>query len=55
MIGKTYLALGVFIIIMLKYIWLLWLFKNLKKTKMEKLLEKSLKKDDDLVNLISQK
>ncbi len=48
MIGKTYLALGVFIIIMLAYLVVMAIQKS-KKTKMEKLLEKKFEEDDDLV------
>lgn len=48
MIGKTYLALGVFIIIMLAYLVVIVIQKS-KKTKTEKLLEKKFEEDDDLV------
>lgn len=48
MIGKTYLALGVFIIIMLAYLVVMAIQKS-KKTKTEKLLEKKFEEDDDLV------
>jgi len=48
MIGKTYLALGVFIIIMLVYLVVMAIQKS-KKTKTEKLLEKKFEEDDDLV------
>lgn len=48
MIGKTYLALGVFIIIMLAYLVVMAIQKS-KKTKTEKLLEKKFEEDDDLI------
>lgn len=48
MIGKTYLALGVFIIIMLTYLVVIVIQKS-KKTKTEKLLEKKFEEDGDLV------
>lgn len=48
MIGKTYLALGVFIIIMLVYLVVVAIQKS-KKTMTEKLLEKKFEEDDDLV------
>jgi Flp pilus assembly protein TadB len=48
MIGKTYLALGVFIIIMLAYLVVMAIQKS-KKTMTEKLLEKKFEEDDDLV------